>query len=75
MSDLKEFFELPYVDLVYDIVRMETKGLDSFYKDYILSLVGVYGLNALITHKLIETCGVVGNRQLYTLLDKRKETE
>ena len=30
-------------------------------------------LNALITHKLIETCGVVGDRQLYTLLDKRKE--
>ena len=39
MSDLKEFFEQPYVDLVYDIIRMETKGLNSFYKDYILSLV------------------------------------
>ena len=62
MSNLKEFFEQPYVDLVYDIIRMETKGLDSFYKDYILSLVGVYGLNALITHKLVETCGVVNGR-------------
>lgn len=66
------FFEQPYVDLVYDVIRMETKGLDSFYKDYILSLVGVYGLNALITHKLVETCGVVNGRQLYTLLEKRK---
>ena len=56
MSILKEFFEQPYVELVYDIIRMETKGLDSFYKDYILSLVGVYGLNALITHKLVESC-------------------
>ena len=51
---------------------MKSKGLDSFYKDYILSLVGVYGLNALITHKLDETCGVVNGRQLYTLLEKRK---
>lgn len=56
MSILKEFFEQPYVELVYDIIRMETKGLDSFYKDYILSLVGVYGLNALITHMLVESC-------------------
>lgn len=68
----KRVFEQPYVELVYDIIRMETKGLDSFYKDYILSLVGVYGLNALITHKLVETCGVVNGRQLYTLLEKRK---
>ena len=75
MSNLKEFFEQPYVDLVYDIIRMETKGLDSFYKDYILSLVGVYGLNALITHKLVETCRVVNGRQLYTLLEKRKENK
>lgn len=72
MSILKEFFEQPYVELVYDIIRMETKGLDSFYKDYILSLVGVYGLNALITHMLVESCGVVNERQLYTLLEKRK---
>ena len=73
MSNLKEFFfEQPYVELVYDIIRMKTKGLDSFYKDYILSLVGVYGLNALITHKLVESCGVVNERQLYTLLEKRK---
>ena len=72
MSILKEFFEQPYVELVYDIIRMETKGLDSFYKDYILILVGVYGLNALITHKLVESCGVVNERQLYTLLEKRK---
>ena len=75
MSDLKEFFEQPYVDLVYDIIRMETKGLNSFYKDYILNLVGVYGLNALITHKLVETCGIVNGRQLYTLVEKRKKGE
>ena len=71
-EQFKRVFEQPYVDLVYNIIRMETKGLDSFYKDYILSLVGVYGLNALITHKLVETCGVVNERQLYTLLEKRK---
>ena len=60
-----------YTEEVYNIVKMETEGLDSVYKDYILRLVGVFGFNALYGHKLIESCGVVNGRQLYVLCDKK----
>lgn len=57
-----------YAEHVYEIVKMETEGLDSIYRDYILELVGVFGLNALIEHKLVETCGVINGRQMYVLV-------
>ena len=60
-----------YVDYVYDIVRLDTEGLDSIYKDYIIQMVGVYGFNALHEAKLIESCGVINGRRLYVLCEKR----
>ena len=59
-----------YVDYVYDIVWLDCKDMDSIYKDYIKQMVGVYGFNALLEHKLIESCGVINGRQLYVLCDK-----
>ena len=59
-----------FVEKVYSIVKSDTEGMDSIYKDYIKQMVGVYGLNALIENKLVESCGVVNGRQLYVLCDK-----
>lgn len=59
-----------YVDYVYDIVRLDCEGMDSIYADYIKHMVGVYGLNALIEAKLIESCGVINGRRLYVLCEK-----
>lgn len=59
-----------YVDYVYDIVRLDTEGMDSIYKDYIIQMVGVYGFNALHEAKLIESCGVINGRRLYVLCEK-----
>lgn len=59
-----------FVDHVYNIVRMDTEGMDAIYKDYILQMVGVYGFNALFENKLLEGCGVVNGRQLYVLCSK-----
>lgn len=56
-----------YVDQVYKVVKAECEGLDSIYEDYIIHMVGVFGLNALKAHKLVETCGVINGRQLYVL--------
>lgn len=70
-SEDKEEPKMKYVDYVYDILKAECKGLDSIYRDYIESIVGEKGLQALIEAKLVETCGVVNNRQLYTLCDKK----
>lgn len=57
-----------YAKYVYDIVRLDCEGMDAIYKDYIIQMVGVYGFNALYQNKLIEGCGVVNGRQLFTLL-------
>ena len=70
MTSLKEYYEHSYVDLVYDTVKLESEGLDSIYRDYIINLVGVMGLNALIEHNLVEGCGIVNGRKLYVLCDK-----
>lgn len=61
-----------YLDKVYEIVKNEYElaDLDSIYEDFIVHLVGVHGLNALLEHKLLETCGVINSRQLYVLCEK-----
>lgn len=59
-----------YADHVYDIVRLDCLEMDSIYKDYILQMVGVYGLNALLRNGLLESCGVINGRQLYVLVKK-----
>lgn len=61
-----------YVDYVYGIVESECKGMDSIYEDYIEHLVGISGLEALRAWGLVETCGVIGGRQLYVLCDKKE---
>lgn len=59
-----------FVDEVYAIVEHEIEGFDSIYEDYICHLVGEYGLNALIAYGLIESCGVIDDRQMYVLCEK-----
>ena len=61
-----------YVDYVYDIVKLDSEGMDAIYRDYIVGLVGVYGFNALVEHKLLESCGVINGRRLFVLCDKEK---
>lgn len=61
--------EMVYARLVYEIVKNETDGLDAVYEDFIKHCVGIYGLNVLLKAKLLESCGVVNSRKLYTLLD------
>lgn len=61
--------EMVYARLVYEIVKNETNGLDAVYEDFIKHCVGIYGLNVLLKAKLLESCGVVNSRKLYTLLD------
>ena len=68
-SATKEAKERIYTRRVYYIIKTESTGLDSIYKDFILCCVGTYGLNALLDANLLEACGVVYGRKLYTLLD------
>ena len=57
---------------IYMIVKNECDGLDAVYEDYIISLVGLYGLLVLKGNKLLETCGVIDGRQLYAICTKEE---
>ena len=59
-----------YALTVYLMVMEEFADLDAIYEDALIHLVGVRGVEALNENKLLESCGVVNGRQLYTLCDK-----
>ena len=59
-----------YALTVYLMVMEEFADLDTIYEDALIHLVGVRGVEALKENKLLESCGVVNGRQLYTLCDK-----
>ena len=52
------------------MVMEEFADLDAIYGDTLIHLVGVRGVEALKENKLLESCGVVNGRQMYTLCDK-----
>lgn len=60
---------------IYDVIKEECEGMDSIYEDYIIHLIGTFGLNMLKMHKLVECCGVVNGRRLYVLCDPPKKGE
>lgn len=64
-----EIIKMCYTKRIYEIIKNETAGLDSVYEDFIQHCVGIYGLNALLNAKVLESCGVINGRRLYTLLD------
>lgn len=60
----------PYIDHIYNIVRLETSDMDAIYKEHIMQLVGVFGFNSLIQYDRLESCGVIDGRRLYVLRDR-----
>ena len=61
---------MTYADYCYQILKSDGKALDAVYEDYIIHLIGVAGLTELRGNGLLETCGIVLGRQLYTLREK-----
>ena len=68
MATAAPYFADPYIKHIHAILIVESDSLDAVYEDYILKLVGTYGLKALIDCGLIESCGVVNGRKLYKVL-------
>lgn len=62
-----------FVDYIYDIVKLDCEDLDAIYGDHIKYMFGVYGFNALYGAGLLECCGSVNGRELYTLVDKKNK--
>ena len=62
---------MTYADYCYQILKSDAKALDAVYEDYIVHLIGVAGLTELRGNHLLEPCGIVLDRQLYALVDKK----
>lgn len=58
-----------YARDVYKLVKQDCEGMDAIYGDYLESIVGKFGLLTLLDYGLLESCGVVNGRQLYTLVE------
>ena len=61
---------MTYADYCYQILKSDAKALDAVYEDYIIHLIGVAGLTELRGNSLLEPCGIINDRQLYTLVVK-----
>lgn len=66
----KEDEKKEFVDYVYNVIKLDCDKMDAIYEDYIKSLVGAYGLEALLNRHLLESCGVMNGRQLYVLKER-----
>lgn len=53
---------------VYKTIKEVCSDMDAIYEDYIIYLVGYEGLYVLRENELIESCGVIDGRKLYTLM-------
>lgn len=61
---------MSYADYCYQILKLDSEDMDAMYEDYIINLIGVAGLTELRSSNLLEPCGILHGRQLYTLCDK-----
>ena len=66
MSNYDEF-----VNYIHDIARLDCSDLDAVYEDHLKNMFGVYGFNALLINKRIESCGVVNGRRLYAICERK----
>lgn len=68
MATAAPYFTDSYIGHIHCVLLVETADMDAVYEDYILKLVGTFGLKALQDCGLIESCGVVNGRKLYKVL-------
>ena len=60
------------VKYIYNVVKQDCDGLDSVYEDYLIHLVGTYGVNLLKENSLLESRGVIDGRQLYVIVEAKE---
>ena len=60
------------VNYIYNVVKQDCDGLDSVYEDYLVHLVGTYGVNLLKENGLLESFGVINGRQIYVIVEMKE---
>ena len=52
---------------LHEIMLGSTRGMDAIYENYVIELIGREGFDILRNHKILESCGSVNGRRLYTV--------
>lgn len=60
------------VKYIYNVVKQDCDCLDSVYEDYLIHIVGTYGVNLLKENGLLESRGVINGRQLYVIIEAKE---
>ena len=66
-SQVPSYYTDSYIAHIHCIMLIESADLDAVYEDYILKLVGTFGLKDLKACGLIEPCGRVNGKQMYKI--------
>lgn len=54
------------IDILEEVVIGCTRGMDAAYEDYLIELVGEEGFDILRRNRIVEPCGSIDGRNLYT---------
>lgn len=57
----------------YKVVKETYEDVEVIYADSIVNLIGTHGLFLLHINKLIESRGVINNKQVYALLGGKED--
>lgn len=55
------------IDILEEVVIGCTRGMDAAYEDYLIELVGEEGFDILRKNHIVEPCGSINGRNLYTV--------
>lgn len=66
-SQIPSYFTDSYISHIHCVLLIEVPDLDAVYEDYILKLVGRFGLKDLKACGLIEPTDVVNGKQMYKI--------
>lgn len=57
-------------ELLHEVVYGYSRGMDAVYEDYVIYLIGKEGFNILRRNGVLESCGSIDGRRLYTVAEK-----
>lgn len=59
-------------ELLHEIIYGYSRGMDAVYEDYVIYLIGQEGFDILRRNKVLESCGSIDGRNLYTVKEYKE---
>lgn len=59
-------------EMLHEVMQGCVRGMDAVYEDYVIYLVGREGFDILRNQRLLESCGSINGRRLYTVAEGKE---